>query len=267
MDFGDQPSESKQTPWKLIAIIAGGVVLALGIIGGVLYVIRDRTPQATQATGAASVFGTISEQVTTSVSAEASCEVSEDSEACKVLKTKERAITEKKSESCDVLTEEDKDDCFWSVARVNEDVSICEKIANKDWLSGCVNELNVLKAITASDTALCDKIVDGQMKISCKQVIASATTQVCENNEGDCFFVRVLAAANQVQDAEVCAVLDPKRSAECRAQVLVNDPDLDGIDSTQEIVLYGTNPRNPDTDGDSFLDGQEINAGYDPLKK
>ena len=64
-----------------------------------------------------------------------------------------------------------------------------------------------------------------------------------------------------------CRVLDPKRDAECRAQILVNDPDHDGLDSTQELVLYGTDPRNKDTDGDGYLDGEEVNSGHDPLKK
>lgn len=267
MDFSDQPTQPKQLPWKLIAIITGGVVLAAGIIGGVFFLVRQNAPRVPPIASTTSVFGTPSSTESTTVSAEAACDVAEDSEACLVLRTKERAIGEKKSERCDVLTEEDKDDCFWSVARVTEDILICEKMGNKDWTSACVNELNAFKAITASDAALCDKIADEQMKISCKQVIASTTVQVCEKIEEDCFFVRVITAANQAKDAEVCRVLDPKRSAECRLRVTVDDPDLDGIDSTQEIVLYGTNPRNPDTDGDGYLDGQEVNAGYDPLKK
>lgn len=267
MDFSDQPTQPKQIPWKLIAIIAGGVVLAGGIIGGVIFLIRKNAPQSAPVASTTSVFGTPASTETTAVSAEVVCDVSEDSEACLVLKTKERAIGEKKSESCDVLTEEDKDDCFWSVARVTEDAIVCEKIGNKDWSIACVNELNALKAITASDAALCDKIADEQMKISCKSIITTASAQACEKTDEDCLFNRVVTAANQAQDAEVCRVLDPKRSAECRVRVTVDDPDLDGIDSTQEIVLYGTDPRNPDTDGDSYLDGQEINAGYDPLKK
>lgn len=267
MDFSDQPTQPKQIPWKLIAIIAGGVVLAALIIGGVFFLIRQNAPQTAPVVSTTSVFGTPSSTETTDVSGEAVCDVSEDSEACLVLKTKERAITEKKSERCDVLTEEDKDDCFWSVARVTEDASVCEKMLNKDWSLSCTNELHAFAAITASDGALCDKIADEQMKISCKSIITTTSAQVCVESDEDCLFTRVLTAANQAQDAEVCDVLDPKRSAECRVRVTVDDPDFDGIDSTQEIVLYGTDPRNPDTDGDGYLDGQEVNAGYDPLKK
>jgi gliding motility-associated-like protein/uncharacterized repeat protein (TIGR01451 family) len=43
-----------------------------------------------------------------------------------------------------------------------------------------------------------------------------------------------------------------------------NDCDLDGLDNAGEI-LAGTDNTNPDTDGDGFLDGEEVDAGSDPL--
>lgn len=42
------------------------------------------------------------------------------------------------------------------------------------------------------------------------------------------------------------------------------DVDNDGLLMQQEIML-GTDPNNPDTDGDGFLDGEEVNNGYNPL--
>lgn len=42
------------------------------------------------------------------------------------------------------------------------------------------------------------------------------------------------------------------------------DSDSDGLTDVEE-ALYGTNPRLPDTDADSFLDGNEVFHGYDPL--
>jgi alpha-tubulin suppressor-like RCC1 family protein len=43
------------------------------------------------------------------------------------------------------------------------------------------------------------------------------------------------------------------------------DPDQDGLSNFEEIVVYKTNPDNPDSDGDSFKDGLEISEGSDPL--
>src|SRR6266567_3674295 len=43
------------------------------------------------------------------------------------------------------------------------------------------------------------------------------------------------------------------------------DSDCDGLTNTEE-KLYGTDPTNPDTDGDGYSDGVEVKSGYDPLK-
>jgi len=42
------------------------------------------------------------------------------------------------------------------------------------------------------------------------------------------------------------------------------DTDNDGISDFDEINLYQTNPEEPDTDGDGFLDGVEIIRGFNP---
>jgi len=44
--------------------------------------------------------------------------------------------------------------------------------------------------------------------------------------------------------------------------ILVDDDD-DGLSNTKELSI-GTNPNNPDTDGDGFYDGFEVNNGYSP---
>lgn len=42
------------------------------------------------------------------------------------------------------------------------------------------------------------------------------------------------------------------------------DTDLDGLFDWEEIEIYGTNPFASDTDGDGFLDGNEVKNGYNP---
>ncbi len=44
-----------------------------------------------------------------------------------------------------------------------------------------------------------------------------------------------------------------------------NNPDTDGDGLTDFEVVFGLNPLNPDTDGDGVNDGDEVNAGTDPL--
>ena len=44
------------------------------------------------------------------------------------------------------------------------------------------------------------------------------------------------------------------------------DPDYDGLSTYTENII-GTNPYNPDTDGDSYSDGLELINGTNPLNK
>lgn len=53
-----------------------------------------------------------------------------------------------------------------------------------------------------------------------------------------------------------------------RAQTSIDetrlDSDRDGISDYDEKYIYGTDPNNPDTDGDGYSDGSEILGGFDP---
>lgn len=42
------------------------------------------------------------------------------------------------------------------------------------------------------------------------------------------------------------------------------DTDKDGLNDREEIRVYDTDPLDPDTDNDNFLDGEEVNNGYNP---
>jgi len=42
------------------------------------------------------------------------------------------------------------------------------------------------------------------------------------------------------------------------------DTDMDGLDDLYESQVYGTNPNNPDSDGDGYFDGDELSGGYNP---
>jgi len=42
------------------------------------------------------------------------------------------------------------------------------------------------------------------------------------------------------------------------------DTDKDGLSDYEEVRIYLTNPLNADSDGDGYLDGAEVNSGYNP---
>ena len=45
------------------------------------------------------------------------------------------------------------------------------------------------------------------------------------------------------------------------------DSDEDYLTNKEELEQYNTNPNNPDTDGDGFIDGVELDIGTNPLSK
>jgi len=54
--------------------------------------------------------------------------------------------------------------------------------------------------------------------------------------------------------------------AEQDVNIFLVDSDNDGIPDLSE-AYYRTSPFNPDTDGDGYLDGEEVASGFDPTKK
>lgn len=44
----------------------------------------------------------------------------------------------------------------------------------------------------------------------------------------------------------------------------LSDADNDGLTAYQELAIYGSNPNNPDTDGDNIKDGDEAGTIFDP---
>lgn len=45
------------------------------------------------------------------------------------------------------------------------------------------------------------------------------------------------------------------------------DTDSDGLTDVEEVTIYKSDPRNPDADGDSFNDGNEVVHLFDPIVK
>jgi len=64
---------------------------------------------------------------------------------------------------------------------------------------------------------------------------------------------------------EVGTGLDPLSDGRIDNDLSKQDSDEDGLSDADEIGLWRTDPENPDTDGDGHYDGDEVEAGYNPL--
>lgn len=58
--------------------------------------------------------------------------------------------------------------------------------------------------------------------------------------------------------------LTDAQEAQLGTSPVAADSDADGLFDREEIETYRTNPLNPDTDGDTYSDGDEVRNGYNP---
>lgn len=75
---------------------------------------------------------------------------------------------------------------------------------------------------------------------------------------------RVPSSTPTADPDETSLSATPIASTSPSADNEILDVDRDGL-TTAEERFYGTDPNSPDTDNDSYKDGDEVRAGYDPL--
>jgi hypothetical protein len=162
------------------------------------------------------------------------------------------------------------DDCIWGVAREQKDAGLCKGISDGEKESACADGLWVAAALSANDVGICKNVSDATAKSECEssvrqQIAVVSGCAAAGLDQSYCDARVLLQAAVTAKDPDLCAkIQDPSVLLECVDGIGVGDPDFDGLDSAKEAV-YGTDPRNPDTDGDGFGDGTEVAGGYNPL--
>lgn len=145
---------------------------------------------------------------------------------------------------------------------------LCENPTDPGIIDRCSDDVIAQQALEGTDLAVCDKIKSEEKKAACKIVLGSDTTiPSCSDTPQVCAQSRVVAVANALSDAEVCIALPSDSFGDCRMNTTVDDPDKDGLTTAEELMIYKTDPRNPDTDNDGYRDGAEVTSGHDPLKK
>jgi hypothetical protein len=254
----DYPTEQKQISWKPVAIIAGGVLVAVFLVIGVVRFISGRNETILQTKQVEDQRAVI----------EQTCESSVNKEKCVQQQTQKLASQTGNVLFCEGLKDKNFDACAWELGVDNKDVSICESISNDEWKTLCSDSVKYTLAVDAQDVKLCDKIQNENKRSGCHSGLEPVTAENCVSlgkEKSYCIFLNVVKEANQKQDSRVCDKLTGEEQIElCKDELLlVDDPDFDDLDSTQE-KSYGTDPYKADTDGDGYGDGEEVSAGYNP---
>ena len=128
-----------------------------------------------------------------------------------------------------------RDLCFKQIALDLSDNSGCAYIENKQEQKMCSFIIYKRKALEDKKVYPCYELKDQNLVDRC---------------------------VKQVVEANFCS------TEECLNDFLQNkenyDSDKDGLTGNQEIHIYQTDPNNPDTDNDGYLDGDEVRGGYNP---
>ncbi|MEK7615150.1 MAG: hypothetical protein AAB431_02075, partial [Patescibacteria group bacterium] len=244
MDFNDYSSPRRTISWKPIAIIAGGIVLAILLVVGAVHFWRTRS---------AATLAIQTQLQTQRQAAQDVCKDAEDKQACLDGQTQRLALQGGNVELCQDLSGDAYDGCVWEFASGKSDASFCESIKNETNKESCSEGIFLKLAFDSGDVNACDKIKNKTKVSLCKEAVLDPLTAencLARGKEAkQCEILTVVAEANKKQDMRVCDTLLDERVASCKELVTVDDPDFDGLSSIQETGTYGSDPYKDDTDG------------------
>jgi hypothetical protein len=243
MDLNDYPT-TKSIPWKPVAIGASGLVVVIVLTVVVIrWVGQDDFSDVRSA---------LESKVEQSMRA---CETADDPQGCRQGELTDVAAQFESVETCELLeTVQERDNCYWAVARAASDASYCSAISVSEDADRCKEGIEARTVIRQEPLSLAN----------------------CEERDPEaCDALRVSSAALAALDASLCTqITEETEQEQCQEDIEdeltqleaegERDADEDGLTASEESA-YGTDPENPDSDGDGYLDGDEVNAGYNPL--
>ncbi len=172
------------------------------------------------------------------------------------------AISKLDSEICNKIDDENirlncKNISLSKAVEKNGNIEICGQITEKKSQKKCIND-NFNYKTTIND---CQKIIDYSSSDTTNGWKDFEINKYCNN----IVLFREAVADNNIAKCKEIFYSDLK--AGCLSRLynisLTSDNDNDGLNFRDEII-YQTDPDNPDSDDDGFLDGEEIKNKYDP---
>lgn len=150
----------------------------------------------------------------------------------------------------------------FNTATGQKDAKQCEGIGDSYVRDLCFKKI----AVEQSDAQSCQYIEDGNTRDMCgftvykNKAIQEKKIEPCDEIENNLLVYR---CKERALNGNFCPDM------ECYKEFIDSgkniDSDSDGLLDSVELLVYRTDPGNPDTDGDGYLDGDEVRGGYNPL--
>lgn len=164
--------------------------------------------------------------------------------------------------------------CYEQIANSTEDESICDLITTETKKNSCHQTTKLKKIKKSSDISKCETITDDMLIVTCmKKLIDNHDNVDCslvidEKMRNYCETENYYNKAIENKDIELCKIINTGTvRANCFSMIegkdLFSDEDNDGLNYKDEII-YGTDPKVSDSDSDNYLDGTEVEKGFNP---
>jgi hypothetical protein len=180
--------------------------------------------------------------------------------------------TAAKKEMTACLGKDDVNDCISSVAFLTRIDSFCGEINNKEAKLECADV--ILNEKAASEIGKCQSSGSNDSKVRCLVNVFSIYKRAedcfgLKNGETrkTCESVAYYQTALEKQNWELCGNINNEDiRIYCSDNIVAEsaDSDHDGLTDDEEINKYHTDPKNFDTDGDGYQDGDEVKNGFNP---
>jgi hypothetical protein len=240
-----------------------GLILVLGGLGAVAWRnVRQVAQRAAQGSAA--------------VSSLASCEQAANPEECRAQKQAERAQDEQDAAACEGLNGQARENCVRLVVQQAGKDTACKRL-DGEARDRCKGDIVLVRALEKLNTDLCGDIVNERDRNACVEAVVSQqrAERICDTKDGadeECATLLIYREAVETGNRKICEQITAEETQQACKQAVKErndalegtDADHDGLAWEDEIEL-GTDPNNPDTDGDGYVDGEEVRGGFNPL--
>jgi hypothetical protein len=158
-------------------------------------------------------------------------------------------------------------DCYSQLAYNLNNKKICEQISDANIKKNCFDSLVPLEGNFSS----CNKLAAQSQRDYCYQKVISQMKSFNECNslpaadKNKCLEIFITQQALKDTDYDLCNLIPTPQGQKNCLRILPKDSDGDKLSDYTEKHFVGTDPNNPDTDGDGYDDGEEVRGGYNPL--